>query len=292
MREEGLEPSRPFGHRNLNPARLPIPPLARVVNGDGISLDDERHRFNNPMASASCGWFVACWFSYIRLQLRTELVLRNFEDRLERLVEGIFARASRSGLQPVELGRRLVKEMDASRTLDVRGRTLAPNRFVIRISADDQERFAQVQQSLTQELQATVREHARAEGRTFLGRVSVELTADPKLKVGLFKVHPSYDERIPADEPDAWFEGPDGTQHHIRGGVSTIGRKPESDIVINDQNVSRRHAELHAVGDNYELVDLGSTNGSKVNGQRVRRHPLSDGDQVTFGAITLRFRRL
>ena len=220
------------------------------------------------------------------------MVLRNFEDRLERLVEGMFARAFRSGLQPVELGRRLVKEMDASRTLDVRGRTLAPNRFVIRISADDQERFAQVQQSLTQELQATVREHARAEGRTFLGRVSVELTADPKLKVGLFKVHPSYDERIPADEPDAWFEGPDGTQHHIRGGVSTIGRKPESDIVINDQNVSRRHAELHAVGDNYELVDLGSTNGSKVNGQRVRRHPLSDGDQVTFGAITLRFRRL
>ena len=220
------------------------------------------------------------------------MVLRNFEDRLERLVEGMFARAFRSGLQPVELGRKLVKEIDASRTLDVRGRTLAPNRFVIRVSPEDMQRFAQVQQSLVQELHATVREHANNEGLTFLGRVSVELSEDPDLKVGLFRVHPSYDERVLLDEPNAWLEAPDGHQHFIKGGVSTIGRLSESDIVINDQNVSRRHAELHAVGDTYELVDLGSTNGSKVNGQRVGRHVLADGDQVTFGAITLRFRRL
>ncbi len=204
----------------------------------------------------------------------------------------MFARAFRSGLQPVELGRRLVKEMDQSRTLDVRGRTLAPNRFVIRISMEDQQRFAQIQQSLIQELQSTVREHAAGEGYTFLGRVSVELAEDAGLKVGLFHVHPSYDERVATDEPNAWLEGPDGSQHVIKGGVSTIGRLSESDIIINDQNVSRRHAELHAVGDSYELVDLGSTNGSKVNGQRVARQPLNDGDQVTFGAITLRFRRL
>ncbi|MEM8924324.1 MAG: DUF3662 and FHA domain-containing protein [Actinomycetota bacterium] len=220
------------------------------------------------------------------------MVLRNFEDRLERLVEGMFARAFRSGLQPVELGRRLVKEMDQSRTLDVRGRTLAPNRFVIRVSPDDMQRFAQIQQSLVQELHSTVREHAAAEGLTFLGRVSVEMTDDPGLKVGIFRVHPSYDERVPSEEPNAWLEGPDGHQHFIKAGVSTIGRLAESDVVINDQNVSRRHAELHTVGDTYELVDLGSTNGSKVNGQRVARQPLNDGDQVTFGAITLRFRRL
>ena len=204
----------------------------------------------------------------------------------------MFARAFRSGLQPVELGRRLVKEIDQSRTLDVRGRTLAPNRFVILVSPDDMQRFAQIQQSLLQELHSTVREHAAAENLTFLGRVSVELNPDPGMKVGIFKVFPSYDERVASDEPNAWLEGPDGGQHFIKGGVSTIGRLSESDIVINDQNVSRRHAELHAVGDTYELVDLGSTNGSKVNGQRVARQPLNDGDQVTFGAITLRFRRL
>lgn len=204
----------------------------------------------------------------------------------------MFARAFRSGLQPVELGRKLIREMDASRTLDVRGRTLAPNRFVIRVSVEDHERFAQVRQSLTNELMATVRDHAKAEGLSFLGRVTVELEPDPGLKVGVFRVHPSYDERIPVDDPDAWLEGPDGHHHMLKGGVSTIGRLSDSDIVIDDQNVSRRHAELHAVGDSYELVDLGSTNGSKVNGQRIERRQLADGDQVTFGAVSLRFRRL
>ena len=204
----------------------------------------------------------------------------------------MFARAFRSGLQPVEIGRRLVREMDTSKTLDVRGRALAPNRFVIRVSVEDHTRFGQIQQSLTNELMATVREHAAAEGLAFLGRVSVELQADPNLRVGMFRVHPSYDERVVGDEPNAWLESPDGQQHQLSGGVSTIGRLSDCDIIINDQNVSRRHAELHAVGDDYVLVDLGSTNGSKVNGQRVHRHQLSDGDQVTFGAITLRFRRL
>lgn len=220
------------------------------------------------------------------------MVLRNFEDRLERLVEGMFARAFRSGLQPVELGRRLIKEMDQARTLDVRGRALAPNRFEIRVSDDDHARFRQIQQSLVNELVATVRDHAKEEGLTFLGRVAVELEADPGLKVGLFRVEPTYDERVSTAEPNAWLEGPDGYHHPLEGGISTVGRLSDSDIVINDQNVSRRHAELHAVGDNYELVDLGSTNGSKINGQRVRQQQLADGDQVTFGAVTLRFRRL
>jgi hypothetical protein len=204
----------------------------------------------------------------------------------------MFARAFRSGLQPVELGRRLIKEIDTSRRVDVRGQTLAANRFVIRVSVEDHARFGQVQQSLINELNATVRDHAKEEGLTFLGRVSVELEADANLRVGVFRIHPSYDERIPLDEPNAWLEGPDGQHHMLRAAVSTIGRLSDSDIVINDQNVSRKHAELHAVGDSYELVDLGSTNGCKVNGQRVQRHTLADGDQVTFGAITLRFRRL
>jgi len=220
------------------------------------------------------------------------VALRNFEDRLERLVEGMFARAFRSGLQPVELGRRLVKDMDTSRTIDPRGRALAPNRFVIRVSVDDHARFGQVQQSLISELLATIREHAKETGVGFLGRVSVELEPDSNLKVGMFRIHPSYDERIPLDSPDAWLEGPDGHHHMLKSAVGTIGRLSDSDIMIDDQNVSRRHAELHAVGDTYELVDLGSTNGSKINGRRIQRHQLTDGDQVTFGAVTLRFRRL
>ncbi len=219
------------------------------------------------------------------------MVLRSFEDRLERLVEGVFSRAFKSGLQPVEVGRRLVREMEASRTVDVRGRALAPNRFVIRVAVDDFQRFAQIQESLLSELTATVRNYASQEGLSFLGRVSIEFQADPSLRVGVFRLHPSYDERLPEVPPDAWLEGSNGARYKLRSGVMTIGRLSTSDIVIDDQNVSRQHAELHPAGDSYQLIDLGSTNGCKVNGRRIERQVLVDGDEITFGPVKLRFRR-
>lgn len=219
------------------------------------------------------------------------MVLKSFEDRLERLVEGMFSRVLKSGLQPVEVGRRLVREMEASRTVDVNGRPLAPNRFVIRVAVEDFQRFAEVQESLLAELTATVKGYAAQENLSFLGRVSIEFQADPALRVGLFRLHPSYDERIPGAEVDSWLEGPNGTHHKLKGGVMSVGRLSSSDIVIDDQNVSRRHAEIHSSGDSYELVDLGSTNGCKVNGRRVDRHILVDGDEITLGPAKLRFRQ-
>lgn len=220
------------------------------------------------------------------------MVLRSFEDRLERLVEGVFSRAFKSGLQPVEVGRRLVREMEASRTVDAGGRALAPNRFVIRVAVEDFQRFAEVQESLLAELTATVRGYATQEGLSFLGRVSIEFLADPSLRVGMFRLHPTYDERIPGEaEVPGWLEGPNGMHHKLKDSVMTIGRLSTSDIVIDDQNVSRRHAELHPLGDAYQLVDLGSTNGCKVNGRRIERQVLNDGDEITLGPIRLRFRR-
>ena len=220
------------------------------------------------------------------------MVLRSFEDRLERLVEGVFSRAFKSGLQPVEVGRRLVREMEASRTVDVGGRALAPNRFVIRVAVEDFQRFAEVQESLLAELTTTVRNYASQENLEFLGRVSIEFQADPGLRVGLFRLHPSYDERIPgAAESDGWLEGPNGLHYKLKDTVMTIGRLSSSDIVVDDQNVSRQHAELHPIGDAYQLIDLGSTNGCKVNGRRIDRHVLVDGDEITLGPIRLRFRR-
>ncbi len=219
------------------------------------------------------------------------MVLKNFEDRLERLVEGVFSRAFKSGLQPVEVGRKLVREMESSRTVDVRGRALAPNRFVIRVAMEDFQRFAQVQESLLAELTATVRGYAAQEGLSFLGRVSIEFQADQTLRVGVFRLHPSYDERIPGDDTDGWLEGPNGTHYKLKNGVMTIGRLSTSDIVIEDQNVSRQHAELHPMGDSYQLVDLGSTNGCKVNGTRIDRHTLVDGDEIVLGPVKLRYRR-
>ncbi len=219
------------------------------------------------------------------------MVLKSFEDRLERLVEGVFSRAFKSGLQPVEVGRRLVREMEASRTVDVNGRPLAPNRFVIRVAVEDFQRFAQVQDSLLAELTATVRGYAAQENLNFLGRVSIEFQADQTLRVGVFRLHPSYDERIPGSEPDGWLEDPNGAHYKLKSGVMTIGRLSSADIVIDDQNVSRQHAELHPLGDSYQLIDLGSTNGCKVNGRRVDRHVLTDGDEITLGPVKLRFRR-
>lgn len=217
------------------------------------------------------------------------MVLRDFEDRLERMVEGVFARVFRTGLQPVEIGRRLIRELDANRTLDVRGRPVAPNRFVIRLATSDHERFAQIQDSLVAELRAVVRAHATTEGFRFLGPVRLELVEDPDGTVGMFRVESTFDESPPS-EHHGYLELPDGQLVGLGVEPATIGRVPESTIVLSDPNASRHHAELHLDGDSFELVDLGSTNGSKVNGTPVSRRLLVDGDELTFGTIHLRFR--
>ncbi len=217
------------------------------------------------------------------------MVLRDFEDRLERMVEGVFARVFRTGLQPVELGRRLVKELDANRTLDVRGRPIAPNHFRIRLSRSDLDRFDQIQDSLIAELRTVVRTHATEEGFRFLGPVRLELAEEPDGTVGMFRVDATFDETPPA-EHHGYLELPDGQLVGLGVEGATIGRVPESTIVLSDPNASRHHAELHLDGDSFELVDLGSTNGSKVNGSDVSRRLLVDGDELTFGSIRLRFR--
>ncbi len=219
------------------------------------------------------------------------MALRGFEDRLERMVEGIFSRAFKSGLQPVEVGRKLIREVDANRTIDVRGRRIAPNRFTIRLALDDHQRFFSIQESLVRELAGTVREHAQEQDLLFLGRVGVDFEADPDLRVGVFRVRASFDESAEASSP-VFLELPDGSELALGRGIATIGRLTESTVVLNDPNASRHHAELQPDGDSYALVDLGSTNGSRVNGVKVERQVLRDGDELTFGTITLTFRLL
>lgn len=201
----------------------------------------------------------------------------------------MFARAFRTGLQPVEIGRRLVKELDANRTLDVRGRSVAPNHFVIHLATKDQERFANIHDSLIGELRTIVREHATAEGFRFLGPIRLQFTEDEGGTVGIFRVDTAFDERPPSDH-HGYLELPDGQRVGLGVQATTIGRVPESTIVLTDPNASRHHAEIHLDGDSFELVDLGSTNGSKVNGQNISRQLLADGDELTFGTIQLRFR--
>lgn len=212
--------------------------------------------------------------------------LQQFERRLERLVEGVFAKAFRSGLQPVEVGRRITREMDIGRTVGVRG-VVAPNHFTITVDPSDHAKFVSYEETLLRELGDAAREHARDEGYRFMGPVEVELVSD-KLGAGVFDVAADVREG-PGGGPYAALVLEDGTRIDLGEDPVCIGRLSECEIPLSDKNVSRRHAEVRREGAGFVVVDLDSTNGTRVNGARVKQRELSDGDEVTVGATKLRF---
>lgn len=213
---------------------------------------------------------------------------RGFEKRLESMVEGVFGRVFRSGLRPVELGRRLVREMDDNRSVDVRGRTVVPNAFTVVLNASDYDEFADIHDSLCRELAEAARDHARDEDYTFMGPVAVELAVDDDMRTGAFNI----DARLREGRGGAGAGSlvlPTSERILLGEQIVTVGRMPTSTIVLADPNVSRNHAEIRPVGDGYVVVDLGSTNGSRLNGVRVASEELHDGDELTFGNTKIRF---
>ena len=218
-------------------------------------------------------------------------------------MEGFFAKTFRSGLQPVELAKRVLREMDSGKTVGVR-EVWAPNHFEITLSPIDRERFEQVELSLIAELKQVVRDGAAERGWGLAGPPEVEFSTDDKLGKGEFRVTSSLVEGEP-EPPRAQigiarpaatraflaFEDANGRKEFpIEKDTVTIGRLPASDITVSDPGASRSHAEVRAVDGGYELVDLGSTNGTTVNGHRIREHPLEDGDRITIGRTSLDFR--
>lgn len=216
------------------------------------------------------------------------MALKGFERRLERMVEGTFSRLFRSGLRPVELGRRLVREMDGNRSVDVRGRTVVPNQYVIEVGEDDHERFAQVHGSLERELAEAAREHARDEGYSFMGPVSVHLEVSERQHTGAFQITGRMREGTGGVGAGSLLL-PTGERLPLGESVVTFGRKPESTVQLADPNVSRNHAEVRPHGNGWVLVDLGSTNGTRVNGTRVSSHDLTEGDEIAFGSTIVVF---
>jgi hypothetical protein len=214
--------------------------------------------------------------------------IRGFERRLERMVEGAFARAFKSGLRPVELGRRLVREMDDNRSVGVRGGTVVPNSFTVFLSASDLEQFEGVQDSLVRELCDAAREHARDEGYAFMGPVEVQLEADDGLHTGAYQITGRMLEGAGGSGAGS-IVLPSGDRFTLTETIITVGRHPESNLVLADANVSRNHAEIRPQGDRYAVIDLGSTNGTRVNGVRVDSQVLEDGDEITFGNTRMRF---
>jgi len=220
------------------------------------------------------------------------------------MVEGFFATAFRSGLQPVELAKRILREMDAGKTVGVRG-VWAPNHFVFTLSPEDAERFQQVEGALVGELKQVVRDAAAERKWGLVGPPEIEFRTDQSLGRGQFGYEASLVEGEPEPEPapapsgtggEAAIvlleDGHDAKTYRLHKHTVAIGRLPECDIVITDPGVSRRHATITLDdGGEYVLTDLGSTNGTIVNDEPVGEHILSNGDRITIGNTVLEFRR-
>jgi hypothetical protein len=211
--------------------------------------------------------------------------LQSFEHGVERMVDGVFARAFRSQIKPIELGRRVIREMDDHRSVDVRGRTVVPNAFIFYLSEKDLAGFADVHDALIRELAEACVEYAADEGYGLMGPVTVELVADERAKPGRFSVS----SRMLEPKAQGTLVLPGGDRRMLGDQVFRFGRMPENDMVIADPNVSRRHAEIRPVGPSFVIVDLGSTNGTKVNGATISQHTLRSGDTINIGATTIRF---
>ena len=214
--------------------------------------------------------------------------LKGFERRLERLVEGAFARAFKSSLRPVELGRRLVREMDDQRTVNVRGQVAMPNDFTITMAPEDHEQFVEIEESLVRQLAEEARTHARESGAVFMGPVHVALDVDGRLRVGAFEVAARFREGEAGSGAGAILL-PNGRRVTLGAEVVTIGRSTSCQVVLDDANVSRMHAEVRPSGIGWMIADMNSTNGTRVNGSPIRERPLADGDEITVGSSKLRF---
>jgi len=226
-------------------------------------------------------------------------ILRDFERRLGNLVEGFFATTFRSGLQPVELAKRVMREMDAGKTVGVRD-VWAPNRFVFSLSDEDGARFEQAEQALATELKQVVRETALERGWGLVGPPEVEFEIDPELARGRFRCAATFVEgpgelapAVPAagEAGILLLDGERVAATYRLGPATTLGRLPTCDIVLTDPGASRRHATIVRRDDGYVVTDLGSTNGTLVNGEPTTERLLVDGDRIKIGTTVLEFRR-
>jgi hypothetical protein len=234
------------------------------------------------------------------------------------MVEGAFARAFKSELQPVEVASAIQREMDDRAAIVAQGRTLVPNDFVVEVAEDDYARLDMYADSLGIELATLAREYAKEQGYSFVGPVRMRFEGVRDLTTGTFRIlsgvirgttvedgeirRPATDLPQPAggfrgnprllvSSPDG---GPDGGRqrtYEITTPLVILGRGTDCDLRLVDPGVSRHHAEIRVEDGDVVLVDLGSTNGTFVNGQPIRRVPLTDGTRVTLGRTTLVFRR-
>ena len=215
--------------------------------------------------------------------------LQSFEDGLGRMVEGVFSRAFKSNVRPIEIGRRLIKEIDSNRTVDMKGRRVVPNQFMVRLAADDQAALADIESALITELSEAVKEYCADENYHLRGPVVVTIEIDQSVSTGRIEVDSSV-RKAGASEIVAKVTLPDDRKISLGKDTLIIGRLAECDIAFDDSNVSRRHAEIKALVGGYAVNDLGSTNGTKVNGVTITfERALRDGDIISVGSHSIRY---
>jgi hypothetical protein len=214
-------------------------------------------------------------------------ILDNFERGLERAVNGAFAKTFRSGLQPVELTSALRRELDTKAAVVTRDRILAPNRFVLRMSASDYKRMRGMGAALTDELVAFVQKHAAEQHYAFAGGISIELVEDASITEGMLQVD---SENVKGDVAWAPVLDIDGKRYPLTRARTVIGRGSEADITVEDTGISRRHLQITWDGVRAQVEDLGSTNGSQLNGQPVKKAIIEPESVITVGRTTIVFR--
>ncbi|GAA1568442.1 DUF3662 and FHA domain-containing protein [Kribbella solani] len=263
--------------------------------------------------------------------------LQRFERRLEGIVSGVFARAFKGDVEPIELAAALKREIDNTARILSRDRRLVPNHFTIELGPDDFERLNAYGRTLNHELANELRDHADIQRYTFSGPIDIELVQHEELPTGKFRVvsetvgtpqrrpagyqqpepQPYQQEPyVPPNEPVVQSPPPrqqppqqpsprrghpqvmlevNGRRRPVNPPGVVLGRGTDADIQINDPGVSRRHAEIRLMpegpgGIRVVLVDLGSTNGTLVNGRRSAEAELVDGSTVRIGNTTMTLR--
>ncbi len=230
-------------------------------------------------------------------------ILSDFEDRIGGAIEGMFAGAFRSPVQPVELARALARAADDGRSLGV-ATVYLPTSYTIALSADDNENLGTFRATLAGELTAYLVDHAREHGYHLHERPRIDFVVHDDLKLGRFRVSAALGDEPAADGPPARAAqrasssepglatvtvGDLGHDVALSGDEVLVGRLAECQIHIADANVSRRHAAFMRLDDGWALTDLGSTNGTRVNGATIERVRLRDGDVIEIGLARLTY---
>ena len=236
--------------------------------------------------------------------------LQRFEQRLESAISGVFARTFRSAVQPVEIAAALQRELDNKAQVLSRQRKLVPNAFVVELSDGDLERLSAYDSALESELTEQLTDHAESQSYVFPGPIRIGFERGEDLGTGRFRVRSKAEAAVtgharrPGSQRTRVVLEVNGTQHSLQSPGLVVGRGSEADIRINDPGVSRRHAEFLVTAQpadgvppgagplHIEVHDMGSTNGIRVDGQKVARAALRDGSRVQVGRTDLVVRYL